>query len=161
MSYKITHNKRESGYVALLSTIIIGAVLLVMTIELGQSGWYTRFMVLGSEAKEQSRTLATGCSNQALGMVMANMKWAGNSTTTDTESGTCYVFPVQKNFPTPDTMTLRVQSNVSGAVTNLVLVYDMGEIHQAGAPLPHTVSPPATPTVVPVLLSWQEVVVMP
>lgn len=158
----INNHTPDSGYVALLSTIIISAILLVMTIEAGQSGFYTRFMVLGSEAKEQSRLLATSCSAQALGMVLADMEWTGAATTTEVTAGSCYVFPVQKNYPASNQMTLRVQSVVRNSVTNLVLVYDMGEILQSGMPAPPLGSAPLIPSVViPQLKSWQEVVVMP
>ena len=156
------YTNKESGYVALLSTIIIGAILLVITIEAGQSGFYTRFIVLGSEAKEQSRVLAKGCSEQALGLVMADMSWVGGATTTDTVAGSCYVFPLQKNYPTSAQMTMRVQSVARGSVTNLVFIYDMGEILQTGTPLSPLGSPPIVPPfVTPELLSWREVAVMP
>jgi hypothetical protein len=119
-------------------------------------------MVLGSEAKEQSRVLAKGCSEQALGLVMTDMSWVGVATTTDTTFGTCYVFPLQKNYPTGAQMTMRVQSVVRSSVTNLVLIYDMGEILQTGTPLSSPGSPPIVPPlVVPELLSWREVAVMP
>jgi hypothetical protein len=156
------YTNTESGYVAFLSTIIIGAILLVMTIEAGQSGFYTRFMVLGNEAKEQSRVLAIGCSAQAIGIVMANIGWAGNATTTESAASSCYILPLQKNYPLHDQMTIRIQSVVRGSVTNLVLVYDMKEILQTDTPLPPPGSPQvAPPLVIPQLLSWREVSVMP
>ncbi len=156
------YTNKEAGYVALLSTIIIGAILLVLTIEAGQSGFYTRFMVLGNEAKEQSRVLAIGCSAQAIGLVMSDITWTGNATTTDSAAGSCYVLPLQKNYPLSDQMTIRIQSTVRGSVTNLVLIYDMGEILQTGTPLSPSGSPPIVPPLVtPELLSWQEVAVMP
>lgn len=156
------YTNKESGYVALLSTIIFSAILLVMTIEAGQSGFYTRFMVLGNEAKEQSRILATGCGERAIGLVMADMTWIGDATTTDSAAGSCYVLPLQKNYPSGNQMTVRVRAGTRGSVTNLVLVYDMEEIHQTGAPLSTPSLPQVVPTsVVPKLLSWREVSVMP
>ena len=36
-------NKKTNGYIALMATVIIGAVLLIMTVEMSKTGWSTRF----------------------------------------------------------------------------------------------------------------------
>jgi hypothetical protein len=157
----ILKSKSQSGYVALISTIIIGAVLLVMTIEAGQAGWYTRFIVLGAEAKMQSRTLARSCAEQALAKTMTDPTWIGGATTTSS-TGSCYIFPLQKNHPTNEALTIRVQAVVRGSYTNMIFVYDMHDIHQSATPkelpLPVRVT---EPNLIPELISITEVAVLP
>ncbi len=151
----------QSGYVALISTIIIGAVLLVMTIEAGQAGWYTRFIVLGTEAKMQSRTLAQSCAEQALAKTVTDPQWSGGATTTSS-SGSCYIFPLQKNHPTSEALTLRVQAVVRGSYTNLVLIYNMHDIRQTATA--QELPPPVRvtePNIIPTLISVTEVAVLP
>ena len=158
---KISCCTNQEGYIALLSTIIIGAVLLTMTIGAGQSGWYTRFMVLGTEAKQQSKTLASGCINHALARVMADTVWHGDATTTS-NAGTCYVFPVQKNFPEINHVTIRVRAVVRGAMTNLVSEFNMNDINVNTTPQSVPISPPLiSPNIAPSINSIVEVGVMP
>jgi hypothetical protein len=58
-------SKKQDGYIALIVTIIISMVLLVMIAGGGFAGWRMRFIVLGTEHKEQSGALAEGCIYQA------------------------------------------------------------------------------------------------
>lgn len=162
MLHRHKHQNKESGYIALLSTIIIGAVLLVMTVEAGRLGFSTRFMVLGSESKEQSRIQAIGCAEQAVAMVLADVQWHGEATTSDSYAGSCYVFPIQKNYPGTGQMTVRVQSVVRGSVTSIVKVYDMNEIRQVSTPVPLPIpSPTVVPDILPSAISWSEVPTLP
>ncbi len=152
---------RNRGYIALLSTIIIGAVLLTITVGAGQSGWFTRFAVLGAEAKFQSHTLASGCINQALATVLVNPKWNGNATTTYSY-GSCYVYPLQKHYPHPHVVTIKAQGVVRGAITNVVSEFNMADIHIDESPEAVPVPPPqSSPDVVPTVDSFLEVTVMP
>jgi hypothetical protein len=155
-----TLNKRsyQSGFVALLSTIIISAVLLVLTIEVGQAGFYTRFMVLGIEWKEQSRVAAQSCGEQALARVLTDTAWMGGSTTTLSQ-GVCHTYPIQKNYPSPGLLTIRVSGEVEQRFTNLVQVYQMGNIYLGTTPLSAQSSP--SPVNKPLLISSTEVAVMP
>jgi hypothetical protein len=155
---KVSLYSTESGYIALLSTIIIGAVLLVITIEVGQSGWYTRFMVLGTEAKMQSRELAQSCGRLAVARVLVDTEWIGNTTTTNA-LGTCYVFPLQKNNPSAGLMTVQVQSVVQGSVTRLISEYDMKEASLSSTPLSVPSTAPSTfPDLELQLVTWKEII---
>lgn len=162
MTVRHQYQNRESGYIALLSTIIIGAVLLVMTVEAGRLGFYTRFIVLGSESKELSRVLALGCAEQAAALVVTNPVWLGSATTTDSVVGSCYIFPIQKNFPNVGEMTIRVQSVVRNSVTNVVKVYDMHEVRLVNAPVPLPLFVPGVqPNVFPEVIGWTEIPILP
>ena len=156
-----THKKSTGGYVALLSTMIIGAMLLIMTMEAGQLGWHTRYLVLGTEAKEQSRTIAENCTNQAVAHLITDVNWTGSATNTY-KFGTCYVWPLQKNYPVREQLTIKVQTVVWGRVTNLVSVYDMGDINQTAEVTHQPPQPIIDPLrLMPQIISVTEFAVMP
>lgn len=152
-------NKKTSGYIALMATVIIGAVLLVMTAEMSQTGWSTRFLILGTEAKAESLALAHSCTDLAVAKIMTDPTYLGNSTST-LASGTCYIFPLLIDTPTPDILTVRVRGVVRQAVTNLEQQYDMADVYLPEVALPVSLSPVTNNlTVTPT--TWQEYPTMP
>jgi hypothetical protein len=56
----------ERGFVALVSTLIISAVLMSIVIGAGAAGWYARLDALGSESKRIALSLAESCASVAL-----------------------------------------------------------------------------------------------
>ncbi len=125
--------KTGAGFIALMAVIVISLVLLVMTVEESSSGWHTRFNILGTEAKEQASSLAEGCAEQALATMLTDPAYMGNATTTITE-GTCYVFPVQLNFPVAGLVTIKTQAVVRGSYANLDMAMNMNNIHFGSIP---------------------------
>ncbi len=124
---------RVGGYVALMATIIITAILLVMSVEGSIAGWHARFNVLGTEAKEQASALAQGCADQALSAMITDPSYTGDATTT-TDIGTCHVFPIGFNTPATGIVTIRTQANVRGSFANLEMQMNMSEIHIDSVP---------------------------
>lgn len=153
-----TYNKLQAGYVALLSTIIISAVLLVMTIEAGKSGFYTRLMVLDVEAKEQSRTVAVNCGNYAVAKFLADSSWEGDVHRIE-DVGECYVYPIVHSLPTADHLTIRTKGKVRDVITNLEMVYFVAKIYQGSEALEPTFL--SEEVVTPSLHSVKEIPVMP
>ncbi len=128
-----TYSRVTRGYVALMATIIISAILLVMTVEGSLAGWHARFNVLGTEAKEQASSLAQGCADQALSAIVTDPSYTGDATTTN-DIGTCYIFPIQFNTPGAGIITLKAQANVRSSYSNLEMQIDMSEIHLDSTP---------------------------
>ena len=60
-----THSSQR-GFIALISAVVISAILLILMTSVGASGFYARFDSLGSEAKVASRALADSCINVVL-----------------------------------------------------------------------------------------------
>jgi len=56
---------REDGFVALISVIIITALLLIISFTLSFAGYYARFNTLNMEFKKQSVALAEACVDTA------------------------------------------------------------------------------------------------
>ncbi len=158
MSKNYTHC---NGFVALLSTIIIGAVLLLITVSAGQSGWYTRFIVLGTEAKQQSRMFASGCIQEALAKLLIEPNWVGDATSTYSE-GTCHIHPIQSDFSLSPLVTIQASGEVRGAMTNIVSTFNMQDINMTGVPEAVPATPPQTSNnILPTEESYLEVEVMP
>lgn len=128
-------NKKRGnqGFIALVATIIISLVLLVMAADESSSGWFARFNILGTEAKEQANALAEGCAEQALAMLLTDPTYTGNIDITSLD-GTCHVFPIQLNFPTAGLVTIRTQGVVRGSYTNLDMAMEMNDLHFSSIP---------------------------
>jgi hypothetical protein len=117
----------QSGYIALMATIIISLILLVMTVEEGSIGWHARFNILGTEAKEQATALAEGCAEQAMAKLLTDPTYNGNSTTTF-PYGTCYTFPIELNTPNNGMLTIKTQAVIRNSYTNLKISAHMNNI---------------------------------
>jgi hypothetical protein len=150
--------KSTRGYVALMATIIISAVLLVLSIEGSEVGARARFDILGTEAKEQSVALAEACKDQTLAALISDLSYTGNATTTS-PVGTCYIFPILLNTPTTGVVTLKIQSRVQNSFSNLEFQIAMNNIHIGNIPLPPSVTTPPNPSTH--LNSWRELPTLP
>ncbi len=56
----------QSGFVALISSIIIASLLIAITLALNLSGFFGRFNILDSQLKEISLSLAEACADMAI-----------------------------------------------------------------------------------------------
>ena len=65
----------ERGFVALMSVIIISAILLVLVFTLGVSSFLNRFDVLDTENKRVSVALAEACVNTAMIKIAQNPQY--------------------------------------------------------------------------------------
>ena len=122
------HNKKQSGYIALMATIIISLILLVMTVQAGSSGWSARFNVLGTEAKEQANALAEGCGEQALATVLTNPNYAGDPTGTWTTvgEGKCHIFA--PDFSIAGLVVIKTQAVVRDSYANINMSMSTNDI---------------------------------
>ncbi|MDR3643432.1 MAG: hypothetical protein P4L74_07480 [Candidatus Doudnabacteria bacterium] len=62
----------QSGFIALISVIIISALLLAVTAALSTANYFARFNILEDEFKHHSNALAEACINFARGQVADN-----------------------------------------------------------------------------------------
>lgn len=112
------HHSRSQGFVALMSAIIISAILLLVITLMSYSGFNGRSNALDAEFKERSSALAEACADQALLELANDGGYVGDATTTIFTSE-CYVGPVatlgtQKIFHT--------RGIYGGSYTNLKIV---------------------------------------
>lgn len=147
---------KHNGYIALMTSIIISLVLAGITVEVASSGFYARMNIVGGERAEEARALAQGCAQQAVALLITDPTYTGNATSTFGD-GTCYVFPIMFDTPSLGHVTIKVQANVQDTYSNIVEVWDMGDIHFGGPTnaTPHTNNPTIT------RVSQQEVPTLP
>ncbi len=116
-----SHNRQKNkGFIALMSSIIISAVLILIVINMSMTGFYTRSNILDSEIKEMSLALADSCIDIALLGFAQNASYSGNVNTIVGEN-TCFIGPIttsgsQKIF--------KIKAVVSDFHTNLKIIMD-------------------------------------
>lgn len=120
---------KRSGFVALVSVLVIGVLLLAMTFSLSITGFYSRFNVLAVQYKERSLALAEECANIALMKLAADRAYAGDETAV-VGSLSCDIRSVTK---TATEITVRTsasfpQALAEKAVTNLVIVAELSDL---------------------------------
>jgi len=99
-----------------MATIIISLVLLVMVGQSSFSGWFVRFVVLGTEAKEQAGYVALGCIDQVRLALVVEPEYDGDAEIY-LPGGTCYVFPIdhaQLN------LSIKARASVRGAYATML-----------------------------------------
>ena len=85
---------REQGYIALISVLIISAVLLLIASSSNLISISESDMSLQENQSWQSFYLATACAEHALMELKDNLKYTGNETLIF-DNGTCDILPVE------------------------------------------------------------------
>lgn len=68
----------QSGYIALVSSIIISILLMAVTFAVSSGNFSARFNVLNAEFKERGLALAEACADTALLKLAQNPSYPGN-----------------------------------------------------------------------------------
>ncbi len=111
--------KKNSGFIALMSAIIISAILMLIATSLNQVGFYNNASILDSERKTQSNALANSCLHIALLHFAENSAYAGNETVT-VGSSSCFIGQVtQETSQVITTKVFYVRGIYQNAYTNL------------------------------------------
>ncbi len=71
---------KQSGYIALVSVLIISGLLVMALCTVSMSGFFSRFNILNTEFKEMSASLAESCINTTLLKLAQNISYGGNET---------------------------------------------------------------------------------
>jgi hypothetical protein len=156
--------KSERGFVALVSALVISAILITLTFSVSSSSFYARFDALGGENKRISLGLAESCINVAL-LALAT------STAPTTYTPVNLVVHVGEDFQgRPMTCTIQsvthngsvatidVQAQWLGSFSNVTARATIPDPAVGNATPPPTCALTASPSVVPqgqnVLLQW-------
>ena len=113
--------RNRSGFIALISAIIVSALLLSITLSLSLAGYYSRFNTLYAEYKKKSVALAEACGDVAL------LNIAENTTMTTplvvpVGSNNCTIYSASSSVPVAGETTVKIKATHQGVVTNLVIV---------------------------------------
>ena len=107
--------QEKSGFAALICILIISCMLLVAAVRGGRHGLEARELLLLSEYKLESLSLARSCLNFALLELAYDENYAGNETKLVGEE-TC---TIRKTFVEQESTIIETTGNVGRAVTNL------------------------------------------
>lgn len=112
------NKKNEQGFIALISAVIISALLITITVALGTSSFLSRFNILDAEYKEKSSALAEACADAAILKLAASASYPGGETIA-VGSDTCKVISVVPVAGWPK--TIKTQATVSNSYTDLTI----------------------------------------
>lgn len=111
--------KKQSGFVLLISSIIIAAILTAVIFAVSFRGFFTRFNLLDSESKERSLALAEACGQIAVLKRIQNSSYTGNETLL-VASEHCKVRPVLSLVD----IVIETTASVSGSFSNIRINLD-------------------------------------
>lgn len=121
-------NPNKGGYIALVSAIIMSAIIMLVAVTASFKGFYGRYNILDSEYKDRSLALAEACADQTLLQLANNPSYGGDATTTIAGAGQCYVGVVQNNVPIFGQKTFKTRAVFQNAHTNLEIVINASNI---------------------------------
>ncbi len=87
----------ESGYIALVSVVIMSAVLLLILVAVGGTSVSSRLGILSYEYKLQSSSLADGCVDVALLKLINNSNYNPTNELVKLGANTCTIVSVTSN----------------------------------------------------------------
>lgn len=111
----------KRGFIALISVIIVSAILLIIAVTLSLNQFYDRYNILESEYKERSSSLAEACVDSALLELTNDINYSGNSTTTVYDTNKCYTGNIPPTIPQKTFQTRAIYQN---SYTNLKVKVD-------------------------------------
>lgn len=112
--------KKDSGFVALITAIILTAILLTITVTLNQTSFFTRGILLDSEYKERSAALAEACVDVARLKLANDLSYSGNETVNISDSQ-CRIRPIASKV-------IETTATSSQSVTNLRVIINPSDI---------------------------------
>ncbi len=114
----------QSGYIALVSSIIISILLLAVTFTVSSNNFSGRFNVLNAEFKERSLALAEACVDTALLKLAQNPFYSGNENIS-VGNDQCSVLPIE----TPSGQKIiKTKAIFQSSVTNLKITAQASDL---------------------------------
>jgi len=117
---------QQSGFIALISAIIISVLLLTIAVTIGMTGIFGRFNVLDSESKERSAALAEACADTAILKLSIDQDYVLTSADHNISiigTDTCDIYSLP-NTPRTFPITIQTQGIVNKSYTNLIVIID-------------------------------------
>ncbi len=142
------NNTPQRGFIALISAVIISAILLTLATGASSSAFFSRFSALNSEYKRVSLGLAESCVNSALLQIAQNYNTTALNAPVSVGANTCtiksigYVQCPQPGCTSPNKriFTIKAQAQYKGAFSNIQIAATAQDPAQAPAVLAPTCS---------------------
>ena len=109
----ILNKKRNKGFIALISAVLISVILLLIATNLSLTSFYGRSNILDSELKERSSALAEACADTALLKLANNRNYVLVAADHNIVVGTgrCDIFSLSPNPPRTGNITIITKAN--------------------------------------------------
>jgi len=120
--YQKPKYEKNSGFVALISVIIISAILLLIATSLSFSGFYARYNILDSEFKKRSSTIAEACVDVALLKLTTDTSYNPTNTIVAVGGDSC---TIQSITTSGTNKTIYTRSSYKNYITNLKVVVNI------------------------------------
>ena len=118
---KTVDSSCQGGYIALMSALIISAILLMISVSLGMGGFFTRFNVLSGEYKLTSEQLAQGCLEKAKVLLALN-PYADITGSLNIGGNSCNIVSLTADDPQGGQTTIQTSAIVHDSVANIKAV---------------------------------------
>ena len=105
----------KKGYIALISSIIISMLMLMISLTLSFTGFFSRINILNAEFKEISLRLAEACVDVALLKLSENQSYQGNENIAINDKQ-CSILIIEA---AGNEKVIKTKANFQKAVTNL------------------------------------------
>ncbi len=117
--------KNNSGFIALISAVIISVILLLIISNSSLTGFYSRSDILDSELKEKSAALAEACTDTALLKISNNSTYNPSNEIVNVGSDTCIIKSVAYGA---GQKTVNITADYNHYVTNLKIVVNSSDL---------------------------------
>jgi hypothetical protein len=112
------NKKNMAGYTAVVSAIIVMAIILAVALVFSSSNFLSRFDTLFLEEKDIARGVAEGCLNYGRLKLAQSSSYAGNEAK-NIGSYSCTVLPIES---APGQKIIKATATVQNKISNLKLV---------------------------------------
>jgi hypothetical protein len=120
----IKQRTKEKGFILLMSSIVVSAILVAVVFSLSFAGFFTRFNLLDSYNKETSLRLAQACSDIAVLKRIQNVSYHGDETIA-IGSETCQILALELSG---SEKIIKTTANKGGAISNIQVNLDLATL---------------------------------
>jgi len=117
----------KSGFIALISAIVIAFMLVIVTVALGMTSFFGRVNIFDAESKERSLGLAEACVDKAISSLALDFTPLNNVEINvgPSSDDKCTIVSTELNQPTGGQTRIKTKSVINKAYTNLTVVIDI------------------------------------
>lgn len=110
------------GFIALMSAVVIAAVLLIVVVGAGLLNFFTRSNILDSELKARSAALVDACADTVASRLLADNTYAGTETISVGSDG-CRI---GSSVTSGTNRTFQIEASYQTAYTHALVTFDTG-----------------------------------
>ncbi|MDP2695994.1 MAG: hypothetical protein Q8O87_01940 [bacterium] len=110
--------RENKGYIAIITSVILAALMLMIAVTLGFSAFSSRINNLDFYSKKISYFVSRSCVDKALLELSKNINYGGNDNLA-VDVYSCAIFPIEIDG---ENKVIKSQAQINGATTNLIMV---------------------------------------